>query len=78
MSNTKTIESETNIADLTVDSRLLNEKEGAKLLGVSATTLRQRIRYRGLVRFYRVNRRILYKAGDLLDYLDRCKVEPTN
>jgi predicted DNA-binding transcriptional regulator AlpA len=69
---------EKNVADLTTDNRLLNERESAKLLGVSATTLRQRIRYRGLVKFYRVNRRILYKASDLLDYLDRCKIEPTN
>jgi hypothetical protein len=78
MSNTK-IKNETNVEDLTTDkNRLLNEKQASKLLGVSSQTLRQSIRYKNRITFYRVNSRISYKVGDILAYLERCKVEPTN
>ncbi len=70
---------ETNIEDLTTDkNRLLNEKQAAKLLGVSNQTLRQSIRYKGRIPFFRVNSRVSYRVSDILDYLDKCRVEPTN
>jgi hypothetical protein len=76
MSNTKTIE---NIDDLLKDkSRLLDEKESSRVLGVSNQTLRQSIRYKGKIPFYRVNYRISYKVSDILAYLQSCRVEPTN
>ncbi len=79
MSNTKTIENETNIEDLMKDkNRLLTEKQASKLLGVSNQTLRQSIRYRGRIPFFRVNSRISYRVVDILDYLEKCRVEPTN
>jgi excisionase family DNA binding protein len=70
---------ETNIEELITDkNRLLNEVQSAKLLGVSNQTLRQSIRYKGRIPFYRVNSRILYKVADILAYLEMCKVEPTS
>jgi predicted site-specific integrase-resolvase len=70
---------ETNIEDLTIDkNRLLNEKQSAKLLGVSHQTLRQSIRYKGKIPYYKVNNRVSYKVSDILSYLAMCRVEPTN
>jgi hypothetical protein len=70
---------ETNIEDLMKDkNRLLNEVQASRLLGVSSETLRQSIRYKGRIPFYRVNSRISYKVSDILNYLEKCKVEPTN
>jgi tagatose-1,6-bisphosphate aldolase non-catalytic subunit AgaZ/GatZ len=79
MSNMKTITNETNIEELTRDkNRLLNELQASKLLGVSHQTLRQSIRYKGRIRYYKVNNRVSYKVQDVLDYLEACKIEPTN
>jgi hypothetical protein len=79
MKNTKTIKNETNLEDLTTDrNRLLNEVQASKLLGVSNQTLRQSIRYKGKIQFFRVNSRISYRAGDILDYLEKCRVAPKN
>jgi hypothetical protein len=70
---------ETNIEDLMKDkNRLVNEKLASRLLGVSSETLRQSIRYKGRIPFFRVNSRISYRVGDILDYLAKCRVEPTN
>jgi hypothetical protein len=70
---------ETNIEDLIKDkNRLLNEVQASRLLGVSSETLRQSIRYKGRIPFFRVNSRISYKVSDVLAYLEKCKVEPTN
>jgi hypothetical protein len=70
---------ETNIEDLTTDkNRLLTEKQASKLLGVSSQTLRQSIRYKGRIQFFRVNSRISYRVGDVLDYLEKCRVAPKN
>jgi predicted site-specific integrase-resolvase len=59
-------------------NRLLNELQASKLLGVSHQTLRQSIRYKGRIRYYKVNNRVSYKVQDVLDYLEACKIEPTN
>jgi predicted site-specific integrase-resolvase len=70
---------ETNIEDLMKDkNRLLNEVQASRLLGVSSETLRQSIRYKGRIPFFRVNSRISYKVSDVLEYLEKCRVEPTN
>jgi hypothetical protein len=70
---------ETNIEDLMKDkNRLVNEKLASRLLGVSSETLRQSIRYKGRIPFFRVNSRISYKVSDVLAYLEKCRVEPTN
>ncbi len=75
----KTITNETNIEELTRDkNRLLNEVQASRLLGVSNQTLRQSIRYKGRIRYYKVNNRVSYKVSDVLAYLEKCKVEPTN
>jgi hypothetical protein len=74
MSNTKTNE---NIDELIKDKgRLLDEKESSRVLGVSNQTLRQSIRYKKKIPFYKVNNRILYKVADILEYLAVCRVEP--
>jgi hypothetical protein len=75
MSDTKTITNGTNISDLTTDK--INELQASKLLGVSHQTLRQSIRYKGLIPYYKVNSRIVYEVNDILDYLKTCRVEPT-
>ncbi len=59
-------------------NRLLNEVQASKLLGVSNQTLRQSIRYKGRIQYFRVNSRISYRVSDILDYLERCRVAPTN
>jgi hypothetical protein len=59
-------------------NRLLNEVQASRLLGVSSDTLRQSIRYKGKIQFFRVNSRISYRVGDILDYLEKCRVAPTN
>jgi predicted site-specific integrase-resolvase len=78
MNNTR-IKKETKVEDLVTDrNRLLNEKLSAQLLGVSQQTLRQSIRYKGLIQYFKVNARISYRYGDILDYLEKCRVAPTN
>jgi hypothetical protein len=68
---------ETNIDDLMTDkNRLLDEKSACRILGVSNQTLRQSIRYKGRIPFYRVNSRIFYKVSDILAHLQSCRVEP--
>jgi hypothetical protein len=68
-----------NIDDILKDKqRLLDEKVTSRVLGVSNQTLRQSIRYKGKIPFYRVNNRISYKVSDILAYLQSCRVEPTN
>jgi hypothetical protein len=81
MSDIKTIKNETDIdiEDLTTDrNRLINEKLASTLLGVSNQTLRQSIRYKGLIPYYKVGTRVAYKVSDILAYLKSCRVEPTN
>ncbi len=78
MNNTK-IKNETNLEELVTDrNRLLNEKVSAKLLGVSQQTLRQSIRYKGRIQYFKVNSRISYRYGDILDYLEKCKIPAKN
>jgi predicted DNA-binding transcriptional regulator AlpA len=51
--------------------RVLNQKEAAKLLGVSARTLeRHRVTGTG-PRFTRLGRLVRYRQCDLADYVDR-------
>jgi predicted site-specific integrase-resolvase len=69
----------TNITDLMTDKdRLLPEKQVCKILNVSFETLRQSIRSKGKIQYYKINSKVMYKVSDVLDYLDRCKIEPTN
>jgi hypothetical protein len=70
---------ETNIEDLIKDrNRLVNEVLASRLLGVSNQTLRQSIRYKGRIPFFRVNSRISYRVSDILAYLEKCRVEATS
>ncbi len=79
MKDTKTIENETNITDLMTDkNRLLSERQTAKILNVSFETLRQSIRSKGKIQYYKINSKVMFRVNDILDYLDRCKVEPKN
>ncbi len=65
--------------DLTINkNRLLNEVQASQLLGVSNQTLRQSIRYKGLIPYYKVGTRVAYKVSDVLNYQKKCRVEPTN
>jgi excisionase family DNA binding protein len=55
-------------------SQILSAAEAAKVLGVSAWTIRQWSSQRKL-RFYKVGRLTKYKASDLEAFLERGKVE---
>ncbi len=77
MNNTKT--KETNIDEIISNpNRLLNEVQAAKVLNLSYQSLKRALRYKGKIPFYRMNSRISYKVSDLLDYVESCRVEPTN
>ncbi len=79
MSDIKTIKNETNVEDLTTNkNKILNELQASQLIGVSQQTLRQSIRYKGLIPYYKVGTRVAYKVSDVLAYLKTCRVEPTN
>ncbi len=77
MSDIKTIKND--IEDLTTNkNKILNELQASQLIGISQQTLRQSIRYKGLIPYYKVGTRVAYKVSDILDYLKKCRVEPTN
>jgi hypothetical protein len=79
MSDIKTIKNETNVEDLTTNkNKILNEFQASQLIGISQQTLRQSIRYKGLIPYYKVGTRVAYKVSDVLTYLKGCRVEPTN
>ncbi len=79
MSDIKTIKNETNVEDLTTNkNKILNELQASQLIGISQQTLRQSIRYKGLIPYYKVGTRVAYRVNDVLDYLKKCRVEPTN
>jgi predicted transcriptional regulator len=79
MSDIKTIKNETNVEDLTTNkNKILNEFQASQLIGISQQTLRQSIRYKGLIPYYKVGTRVAYRVNDVLDYLKKCRVESTN
>jgi excisionase family DNA binding protein len=48
---------------------LLSEKEAAAMLGVSRLTL-LRLRNSARISFYRIGRRVLFSADQIVDYLE--------
>ncbi len=71
----KNTDTDPSIEDLTLNrNRLVSERACATLVGVSYETMKRSIRWQGRIPFYRVNKRISYKVGDILDYLEKCKV----
>ncbi len=79
MNDTKTVTNETSIEDLTANqNKILNEFQASQLIGISQQTLRQSIRYKGLIPYYKVGTRVAYRESDVLAYLKTCRVEPTN
>lgn len=56
--------------------KLLTREEAAAYLGLSAQTLDAR-RKKGEIPFYKMGRRIMYKAEDLLQYAESRRVEAT-
>ena len=53
----------------------VNEKEHAKIRKCSVSTLRQE-RHRGTgPAYYKINRLVLYKKTEILDFIENCKIE---
>jgi predicted site-specific integrase-resolvase len=54
----------------------LNDRQAAKFLGVALQTLRN---WRSIPKgpaFVKIGKRVIYTEADLLDYMDRHKIEP--
>ncbi len=79
MSNTKAIQNETNIEDLTTNkNRLVTEKQAAKIIGVSYESLKRSIRWNNRIPYYKINKRISYRISDLEEFLQQCRIPAKN
>jgi hypothetical protein len=54
----------------------LNEKQGAKVLGVAVQTLRNWRHLRRGPAYYKIGRAVRYQLSDLYEYLEKRKIDP--